>query len=83
MNEHPCNTIPLTKGKFTTVDESDFELVNSFKWYAREYLNREVIKELEQRIKNTIEFKGASDHSLSMCDGFQEAIKLLKEGVGK
>lgn len=26
--------IPLTQGKFATVDEDDFERVNQFKWYA-------------------------------------------------
>ena len=29
-------TIPLTKGKSAIVDDSDFERVNAFKWYAHE-----------------------------------------------
>jgi len=41
----------------------------------------DVIAELEKRTKNTIEYENASDHMLSMCDGFQEAISLLKNGV--
>lgn len=26
--------IPLTKGKFTIIDQSDYELVSKYKWYA-------------------------------------------------
>lgn len=28
--------IPLTQGKFTTVDETDFDWLNQWKWYAKD-----------------------------------------------
>ncbi len=31
--------VPLTQGKFALIDDEDFDLVNSFKWYACKYKN--------------------------------------------
>lgn len=100
MSDHPCSCgsctnlyfarffkTPTCRGKpLTELEMRSYKSRGCLSHpLAREYLNKEVIEELEQKSKSLMvdAKKFRNILSLMMSEGVDIAIKLLKEGVKK